>query len=362
MRVSVLNQFAGRNTVGEEIQRLLAQQAFRRLRVLMAFCRGSGIGFMSRELTSFLERGGTAEAIIGLDMGGTSPEALEALIELGVTVHVFGVEGDRTFHPKVCIFDDGDGERYAALVGSANWTAGGLDSNFEAAVRVELRTSSAGDRRAAEELESLWHTYRDPAPPMTAAHLKRANRRFVHRLAERLGEEEKPAPDERSSDVTDSLFPPLSAPRRPIYRAPRTRRRRPPTPRTPARPLPDSLYLEVTGPETGQGREIQVPVDTLNDFFGIERDDLYYMVFRHTDGSEEPNRPLASYTRNSTFRISSAKFKEVPTAQRPIIVRLTRVHGATFNVTIIRRGTREYRAAEPHLTRGGGNSKRWGVL
>src|SRR5205085_1115681 len=123
-------------------------------------------------------------------------------------------------------------------------------------------------------------------------------------------------------------------PRRPMYRPRRSRSQRAQTARTTGAQLPTTLYLHVTGPETGQGREIQVPLDTLSEFFGVARDDVYYMTFRHADGSEEANRPLAFYD-NSTFRISSSKFRDVSEAERPMIVRLDRVGADTFHVTII---------------------------
>jgi HKD family nuclease len=360
VKIAVLNQFAGQNTTADEIQRLLLQAPFERLRLLMAFCRGPGIGLLSRELAEFLERGGRAEAIIGLDMNGTSPEALEALIDMGVVVHLFGVKGDRTFHPKVCIFDDGRGQRYSALIGSANWTPGGLDSNFETGMRIDLRTTSAADRAVARELEELWSTYRRPAPPMGPGHLKRATRRLVRRLAEQLPDERRPAPDQRTTRIAQEMFGSLSAPRRLMYRPRRSRSRREQRPSVSGAQLPVTLYLHVTGPETGQGREIQVPLESLEDFFGVSRDDVYYMTFKHADGSEEANRPLAFYD-NSTFRISSSKFREVTTAQRPMIVRLDRVGPDTFQVAIIRNGQRGYATALRRCDRGGRRSKRWGV-
>lgn len=108
-----------------------------------------------------------------------------------------------------------------------------------------------------------------------------------------------------------------------------------------------------------------MPLDTLGEYFGIGREDAYYMTFRHPDGSVENNRPLAIYAVNSTYRISSGKFREVPQderAERPMIVQLARTDEPdTFDVSILRRGTAEFAAAEAYLTQGGGNSKRWGI-
>ena len=59
---------------------------------------------------------------------------------------MFGVAGDRTFHPKVAMLTRGASPSadYTVLVGSQNWTPGGLDSNFEVGVRLDLRQFLAG--------------------------------------------------------------------------------------------------------------------------------------------------------------------------------------------------------------------------
>lgn len=363
MELAVLNQFAGQGTVGDELVRLLADTAYSRLRVLMAFCRGSGIGLISDALGAFLDRGGTLEAVIGLDLRGTSPDALESLVELGGEVYVFGVKGDRTFHPKVCILDDPRTSRYSAIIGSSNWTAGGLDSNFETAVRLDFRAGKRRDRATKTQLEDLWSTYRTPVPPMGPSNIRRVDKGLVHRLATDLAKEPPPPPDQRANALVDKLFDPITAPRKTPTRAPRSRRPPASTPATPPPSLPTTLFLDVPGPETGQGREIQLPIDVLRDYFGIDRTDVYYMTFLHADGTEETNRPLAVYDINTTFRISSSKFREITPDKRPMIVQLDRQAGDpdTFRVTIILHSTAEYAQAEVHLTRGGGQSKRWGT-
>jgi len=100
----------------------------------------------------------------------------------------------------------------------------------------------------------------------------------------------------------------------------------------------------------------------LQDFFDVVRGDTYYMDFRHADGAEEINRPLAMYG-NSTFRISSQTFQAVPSSERPMIVRLDREgNGSVFRVQIFPTGTPAYRRHERLLDRGGIGSKRWGIV
>ncbi len=362
MRASVINQFAGTNTAASTIRGLLANTRYDRLRLLLAFCRGGGVGLLAGDLQAFIERGGSLESVVGLDLNGTSPDALEALCTYG-DCFVFGVRGDRTFHPKVAIFDGSQpGTRsVGVLMGSSNWTAGGLDSNFESSVLLEAAVGRSRHEDAfVDEVDDLWTTYRTPVAPMVADHLQRVTSSSVHAIASRLAREGIRPPDSRSGAISDDLFPPIIAPRAGGVRA----RRRSATGRssTPIRGgLPRTLLLDVPGPETGLGREIQLPLDILQEFFDVVRGDTYYMDFHHADGTREVNRPLAMYG-NSTFRISSSAFQAVPTSKRPMVVRLDREARNVFRVETFHRGTPGYRRHEPLLDRGGSRSKRWGLV
>jgi hypothetical protein len=282
---------------------------------------------------------------------------------MDVKVFVFGVKGDRTFHPKVVLLEGSTGD-YAAVIGSSNWTSGGLDSNFEACLLVKGNRQFEDDDALFAELEGLWSTYRSPTAPMGEGHLKAADQALLDHLATQLSSDESGAPDQRSSEAADNLFDVIEAARAPVERAPQGRRQdRSAQPSEPGRArLPRTLYLEVTGPETGGGREIQLPFDVLGEYFGVGLDDSYYMTFRHSDGTEETDRPLAIYPANSTYRISSGKFKEISDAERPMIVRLDRLDEQdTFAVSIIANRTHEYAQAEERLMPGEGTAKRWGV-
>jgi hypothetical protein len=360
MRVALLNQRAGQGQLFSSLNGLCDDTGFDSIRILMAFARGAGVALVSEALSRFLARGGSAHAIVGLDFGGTSPEALEALHGMGVSTSVFGVSGDRTFHPKVWIFDHSGSGGYAAIVGSNNWTSGGIDSNCEVAIRVDgRRGTSVEDDGFADALDELWGTYRNPEPPLLSSHLRSVDSDLIRALAEAMENEASTPPDQRAPDIKDAFFGPVSAPREAIRRAPR-RRIEQPTSLVQSN-LPTTLYLEVLGPETGQGREIQLPLAVLTDYFGVTREDAYFLSFRHADGSAEPNRPLAVYDINSTFRISSEKFAEVSRDERPMIVRLERIAQDVFEVAIILNNTSGYADAETYLNRGGGVSKRWGT-
>ena len=72
-------------------------------------------------------------AIIGVHFNQTEPEALQALMDLGV-VRVF-VGSDGVFHPKVVVGMKGD--TYRVIIGSSNFTNGGYGSNVEVNAVIE---------------------------------------------------------------------------------------------------------------------------------------------------------------------------------------------------------------------------------
>jgi HKD family nuclease len=337
----------------------------------MAFAKGTGVGLISPALDAFIQSGGKVEVIVGLDMDGTSPDTLESLLGIGAKVFAFGVKGDRTFHPKVMIFDTAPQDEFAAIVGSNNWTPGGLDSNFEVAIEVSAARSGSNEASAlGAQLEALWLTYRTPSSPLEAEkHLKVVTTQKLSRWSKEMptGVAES-APDQRRSTLSERLFSAVTAP------LPRKRLRRPPRRKhtssrataserstggsREATALPDRLYLVVAGGETSRGGEIQVPTEALKEYFGAEPSDSLWVTFHHADGATEKNRKVGMYT-NKTYRLSSAKFSATP---RPFILQLDRIAADEYAVTFHVRGKRGYATADRRATRGGGASKRWGTV
>jgi HKD family nuclease len=354
----------------ERIVRHLGSGKYSSMRVLVAFAKGTGVGLLAVALGDFIQAGGAAEIIVGLDMDGTSPDALESLVGLGAEVFVFGVKGDRTFHPKVMIFDTEPADEFVVIVGSNNWTPGGLDSNFEVALEIAARRSeSTAARELATEVEKLWRTYRRPYSPLEAdKHLKKVTTQRLSAWAKDMPKGiVNTSPDRRTSSLAERLFGGVKQvlPRKPLRRPPREKRATRPLGARPSRSvgrsapvLPDTLYLVVTGGETSRGGEIQVPTDALKEYFGVDPNDTLWVTFHHADGLTETNRKVGLYTTNKTYRLSSAKFSAT---KRPFILELERVGPDEFDVTFHKKGTSGYAVADRLATRGGGSSKRWGI-
>jgi len=74
---------------------------------------------------------------VGIDLDGTSREALQELISWGVSARVFSNASPRsTFHPKAYLFESGRSAVF--FVGSNNLTDGGFYTNHELAVRMDF--------------------------------------------------------------------------------------------------------------------------------------------------------------------------------------------------------------------------------
>jgi HKD family nuclease len=111
-----------------------------KVNVAVAFLRKSGIDQIFKALEYALTKNqAKVEIIVGLDFKTTDYKALLTLEEikskyLGFIYYCFGDKRDNfndlIFHPKIYLFSN-NLSRYTSIVGSSNFTGGGLSSNFE---------------------------------------------------------------------------------------------------------------------------------------------------------------------------------------------------------------------------------------
>jgi hypothetical protein len=126
--VSLINQpFNGQ--LGETLIAKL-QGNYHRLTILVAFAKNSGVLRMKPALEHFKANGGSIQIFVGVDIQGTTYEALQNLFSLCDALYVVHSEdGATTFHSKVYLLEN-DTDIWMA-VGSNNLTGGGLWTNFE---------------------------------------------------------------------------------------------------------------------------------------------------------------------------------------------------------------------------------------
>jgi HKD family nuclease len=154
------------------LQRLIAELesgSWTRFRAAVAFVKASAnYEELLRALVRFASGGGVVELTFGADLfgarvKGSDFEALRLLVEAldsfpSVRIHLYH-EKYRTFHPKVYFFDSESNARALLIVGSSNWSHGGLVDNVEVDVLVHLDLSNDHHLVVAGQLAECFSNY-----------------------------------------------------------------------------------------------------------------------------------------------------------------------------------------------------------
>lgn len=159
---------------GRSILQLLANELsngrWTAFRGAVAFAKQSGNDLrLLRALAKFAKGGGTVALTIGADVFGPSSrgseyDAVKTLLETlepfpDAKLYLYH-ERYRTFHPKLYLFSNCHTSRALAIVGSSNWTEGGLVENVEANVLVKFDLTQREHKIAfdglVDTLESYW--------------------------------------------------------------------------------------------------------------------------------------------------------------------------------------------------------------
>ncbi len=109
---------------------------------------------MKDQVEDLRMNGTDIRVVLGIDLNGTSQEVLKELLDWDLDVRI--VKNRRpghTFHPKVCLFEWD--AKAVIIVGSNNFTEGGLFRNYEGAVRItyQLPADAIHFNSACTELE-----------------------------------------------------------------------------------------------------------------------------------------------------------------------------------------------------------------
>lgn len=204
MRAFFLGQPFGQSSqLGIAIQSALEDPAHREFWAVSAWAKASGLSRLGESVRRFRERGGATGLILGLDEGGGTWEGLQLAQQIFERVFVFHDPGPRTFHPKLYLVR---GAHSGSLIlGSGNLTKGGLYTNFEAALRLDLELSLEPDRALLREAEN----YRDQLLQMAEACLP-LDETLMERLREdsslRISSERRNRHGTRSRGALPSIF------------------------------------------------------------------------------------------------------------------------------------------------------------
>jgi len=143
--------FDNRSTTALEAILQLIEKA-ERIDVAMAFLSAGGWRRLRDALTTFAERGGRLRVVLRWDRWRISLSAVSALRELPNTQVRF--HNDPNFHAKWINFYYGG--KLAVLLGSANLTVGGRESNPEDGVILVLDTANPEGRQCSQAFEAWW--------------------------------------------------------------------------------------------------------------------------------------------------------------------------------------------------------------
>lgn len=167
----IILPYASQN--GRSILHLLAEElssgTWDTFRGAVAFAKQSGNEErLLRALTKFAESGGTIALTIGADVFGRATrgsdyDAVKTILETlkpfpSAKIYLYH-ERYRTFHPKVYLFSNEPAGAALAIVGSSNWTEGGLVENVEANVVIRFDLAQAEHKMVFQEVKGIMERY-----------------------------------------------------------------------------------------------------------------------------------------------------------------------------------------------------------
>lgn len=132
---------------------------YKSITIFSAFAKNSGVLRLKDTLVSFKKSGGYIKAFIGIDLDGTSYEALLNLYALCDELYVIHSENfSVTYHSKIYLLENDD--KAWCAVGSNNLTGGGLWTNFES---CSIQTYNLPEEKSGlENIYSVMKKYVDP--------------------------------------------------------------------------------------------------------------------------------------------------------------------------------------------------------
>jgi HKD family nuclease len=140
--------------LGKILESLLqSEPAPSRVVFVSAFVSVQTLMRMKNQILAIKKAGTDVRFVLGIDLGGTSREALSEVLTWDIDCRIIKNNAPRhTFHPKLYLFEWD--EEAAIIIGSNNITEGGFFGNYEAAAHItyDLQKDARGFARARDEL------------------------------------------------------------------------------------------------------------------------------------------------------------------------------------------------------------------
>ena len=148
---TIINQPLSGN-LGDFLISCLEDSNFDTFNIIVAFAKNSGVLRLKPALEQFKASGSMINIFAGIDLDGTSYEALVSLTKLADKLYVVHTESDQTFHSKIYNFTKQDSS--IAVIGSNNLTAGGLWTNLESCSIAQLNLNDKTDHSIQRQIDS----------------------------------------------------------------------------------------------------------------------------------------------------------------------------------------------------------------
>lgn len=150
-------------SVGSLIIDYLRDGSFKNFTLISAFASEAAVYGLSEVIKQVEENYDSILFIVGVDLNGTSKEALEEILELDIDSYVFYQHESPIFHPKIYLFE-GD-EKIKLIIGSSNLTGAGLFTNVESSVLIEFAANDETGISLLNDLKTHYETLFDQSDP-----------------------------------------------------------------------------------------------------------------------------------------------------------------------------------------------------
>lgn len=157
--------------LGLRLLKALASDEFNEFICFSAFVSSSGVVNIKDALTEFMLKGNSVKLYVGVDLHGTSKEALEMLMAEEIPTTIVYSPNSIVYHPKIYLLR---GETsHLIVVGSSNLTGSGLFQNIEASLCISFQHDDVQGHELEESIlkffESLITSDCKSANPLSTA-------------------------------------------------------------------------------------------------------------------------------------------------------------------------------------------------
>lgn len=136
--------------LGLRLMQALGSDEFNEFICFSAFVSSSGVVNLKDALNGFMNRGNSVKLYVGVDLHGTSKEALELLMSENIPTTIVYSPNAIVYHPKIYLLR---GEHsHLIVIGSSNLTGSGLFQNIEASLSLSF---SSNDTQGIEIEQSI---------------------------------------------------------------------------------------------------------------------------------------------------------------------------------------------------------------